>query len=39
MILFADIGDAGAGLLGVEVVMTYDQGLGITPVQVFEQRV
>ena len=33
-----DIGDAGAILIGVEVVMTYDQGFGITPVQFFEQR-
>ena len=32
-----DIGDAGARLLGVEVVMTHDQGLGVTPVQFLEQ--
>ena len=36
-VLSGDIGDAGAGLLGIEIVMTYDQGLWITPMQVFEQ--
>ena len=32
-----DIGDAGARLLGVEVVMTHDQGFGVSPVQCLEQ--
>ena len=29
--------EAGTRLLRIEVVMTYDQGAGITPVQIFEQ--
>ena len=36
-ILAGDVVDAGARLLRIEVVMAYDQGAGITPVQIFEQ--
>jgi hypothetical protein len=31
-IFSGDIVDAGAILLGIQVVVTHDQGLGITPV-------
>jgi hypothetical protein len=33
----SDIFDAGTILLGVQVVMTYDHGAGVTPVKLFEQ--
>ena len=36
-ILAGDVVDAGTGLLRVQVVMTYDEGAGITPVKVFKQ--
>ena len=36
-IFAGDVVDAGTGLVGVQVVMTYDQGAGITPVKVFKQ--
>ncbi len=37
-VLTGDVGDAGTGLLRIQVVMTYDQGAGEAPVQVFEQQ-
>ena len=33
-----DIGDAGAGLVGVQVVVAYNHGAGVAPVKIFEQR-
>ena len=37
-VLASDIGDARAGLVRIQVVMTHDQGFRIAPVQVFEQQ-
>ena len=37
-VLTGDVGDAGAGLLRVQVVVTYDQGAGVAPVKVLEQQ-
>ena len=36
-ILTGDILDAGTRLQGVQVVMSYDHGTGVTPVEVFEE--
>ena len=33
-----DVVDAGARLVGVQVVVAYDQGAGVAPVKIFEQR-
>ena len=33
-----DILDTGARLLGIQVVVPYDHGAGVTPVKLFEQR-
>jgi len=36
-VLLGDILDAGTLLQGVQVVVAYDQGAGVTPVDIFEQ--
>ena len=36
-VLFSDVLDAGTRLQGVQVVVPYDQGAGVTPVKIFEQ--
>ena len=36
-ILMGDIFDAGTILLGIEVVVPYNHGAGVTPVKLFEQ--
>ena len=37
-ILTGDILEAGTFLRGIQVAVTYDEGTGVTLVQVFEQR-
>ena len=37
-ILAGDVVDAGARLVGVQVVVAYDHGTGVAPVKIFEQR-
>jgi hypothetical protein len=36
-ILAGDVLDAGTRLVGVQVVVAYDHGAGVTPVEIFEQ--
>ena len=36
-VLSGDVGDAGAGFLRIQVVVTQDQGFRIAPVKVFQE--